>query len=883
MRSMTARELREAYLGFFEGKGHVRLPGSSLIPKGDPTLLLTGAGMVQFKPYFLGTAEPSYRRVTTCQRCVRTADIDRVGMTARHGTFFEMLGNFSFGDYFKREAIAWAWEFVTGVLEIDPERLWVSIYRDDDEAFDLWHREIGLSPERIVRLGKEDNFWEIGVGPCGPSSEIYIDRGPQYGCGQESCRPGCDCGRFLEFWNLVFIQYHKDEQGQYHPLKRTGIDTGMGLERMLAILQGVETIFETDEVRQILDQAAAIVGRTYGEEAHADRTIRILVDHGRSATFMAMDGIVPGNEGRGYVMRRLIRRASRYAWLMGIHEPLWARLAGAVVEAMGHAYPELAERRELILRVLESEERRFLSTLETGLSVLDQMLASRGGQAPGRIGGEEAFRLYDTYGFPLELTEEIAGERGVEVDLEGARALLEAQRERARAARRTYGYLGSGTEALAEALEGLSSEFVGYGQGRAEAVVAAVLVGGERRSLAQAGQEALVVLDRTPFYAEGGGQVADTGSLRWPGGVASVLDVQRPLADAIVHRVRVEEGRLAEGDRVEASVDWERRMRTARHHTATHLLHRALRSVLGEHATQAGSLVAPDRLRFDFNHFEALSPEQLGRIEEEINRRVLDDLPVVPVETTVEAALAQGAMALFGEKYGERVRMVDIGEGYSRELCGGTHVRRTGEVGLVHIVEETGVAAGVRRVEAVAGEAALEYLRRRERQWRQVAGKLQVGPEELVQQVERLLEQQKASQAEIERLQAKLLAQYAGRLAARAERVGSAALVVERLEGLDAPALRALGDRLREALGSCVVFLASPSDGKVLFVSMTSPELARVGVHAGEIVKAAARAAGGDGGGRPELAQAGARDLSRVDEALHAARQRAKELLALAG
>ena len=877
MRRLTANELREAYLSFFEGKGHVRLPGSSLVPKGDPTLLLTGAGMVQFKPYFLGKAEPPHRRVTTCQRCVRTADIDRVGITARHATFFEMLGNFSFGDYFKREAIGWAWEFVTQRLEIDPERLWVSVYVEDDEAFAIWRDEVGVPEGRIVRLGKEDNFWEIGVGPCGPCSEIYIDRGPAYGCGEATCRPGCDCGRFLEFWNLVFIQFHKDEQGQYHPLKRTGIDTGMGLERMLAILQGVETIFETDEVRRILERAAAIVGRPYGRDEATDRAIRIMVDHARAATFMAMDGIMPGNEGRGYVMRRLVRRASRHAWLAGVRRPFWRELASAVVEAMGGAYPELAQRQGLILRVLEAEEHRFLQTLESGLAVLEQEL--RGLPRGGVLDGAAAFRLYDTYGFPLELTREIAQERGVEVDEAGFAAQLEAQRARARAARRTYGYLGTGQEGLAESLAGLSSDFVGYDTLTVQARVVAIVAGAERVSWMDPDQEALVVLDRTPFYPEGGGQVADTGRLRWPGGEAQVLDVQRPLAGVIVHRVRLERGRLAEGDQVEAAVDAERRMGAARHHTATHLLHRALRLVVGEHAMQAGSLVAPDRLRFDFNHFEPLSPQQLEALEREINRRVLEDLPVVAVETTVEQALAQGAVALFGEKYGERVRMIDIGDGYSRELCGGTHVRRTGEVGLVHIVSEESVAAGVRRIEAVAGEAALEYLMARERQLRELGARLQAPASELGRQVERLLQQARAAQQEAEALRARLMSRYAEEMVARAEAVGPAKLVVARLEGLDAAALRALGDRLREALGPSVVFLASPVDGKVVFLSMTTPELARRGIHAGEIVKVAARAAGGDGGGRPEMAQAGARDPAKIEEALAAAARRAREML----
>ena len=878
---MTASQLREAYLSFFESKGHQRLPGASLVPKGDPTLLLTGAGMVQFKPYFLGLVEPPYRRVTTCQRCVRTADIDRVGLTARHGTFFEMLGNFSFGDYFKAEAIAWAWEFVTRVLELDPQQLWVSVYEQDEEAYGIWYREVGIPETRIVRLGKEDNFWEIGVGPCGPCSEIYVDRGDRFGCGRSDCRPGCDCGRYMEFWNLVFIQFHKDERGEYHPLARRGIDTGMGLERALSVLQGVGTIFETDEVVRILHRAAELVGRPYGQDERVDRAIRILVDHGRSTAFMAMDGILPGNEGRGYVMRRLIRRASRFAWLAGLREPFWGQLAEAVVAAMGSAYPELVQRQELIRRVLETEERRFLQTLEAGLAVLDQLLASA--RDSGRVRGEDAFRLYDTYGFPFELTQEILREHGLSVDEEGFRRSMEQQRERARAARRERGYLGGSSELVLESLRGLSSEFVGYQRGEEEASVLALLQGSERVSLAETGQEVGVVLDRTPFYPEGGGQVADVGWLAGDGVRARVLDVQRVSADVVLHRVRVEQGWLQEGQRVQARVDWERRLATARHHTATHLLHRALRLILGEHATQAGSLVAPERLRFDFHHFEALSDHQLEAIEEEVNRRILEDLPVVATYTTYEQAVAMGAMALFGEKYGERVRMVDIGGGYSRELCGGTHVAHTGQLGLFQVVAETSVAAGVRRIEAVAGEAAACYVRQGRRQLKELGQRLQAPPEELVGQVERLANQLRELEQELQRARAQLVQRVAGEVASQAEWVGPAALVVARVDGWDAELLRVLGDRVRAALGPSVVVLASPANGKAVFVSMISPELARRGVHAGEIVRAAARAAGGDGGGRPELAQAGARDPARLSEAIEAARRRARELLSVAG
>ncbi|HHW13452.1 MAG TPA: alanine--tRNA ligase, partial [Firmicutes bacterium] len=729
----SADELREGFLSFFESKGHKRLPGASLVPKNDPTLLLTGAGMVQFKPYFLGLATPPVTRVTTCQPCLRTPDIERVGKTARHCTFFEMLGNFSFGDYFKAEAIAWAWEFVTQRLGLDPEKLWVSIYLDDDEAARLWQEKAGIPTERIIRLGKEDNFWEIGVGPCGPCSEIYVDRGEKYGCGKPDCGPGCNCDRFMEIWNLVFIQFHKDEAGQYHPLEKKSIDTGMGLERIAVVMQGVENVFETDLLRPVLALMEELSGRRYGVSVEDDVALRVVAEHARGVTFMAKDGILPGNEGRGYVMRRLIRRALRYGRRLGLTGSFLPEIAERVIQLMGKAYPDLVEKRAAILATLRQEEERFQATLEAGMSILAELTSRARADEERRIAGEEAFRLYDTYGFPLELTREIAAERGFTVDEDGFEAALAAQRERARAARGEGAYLDKALAAYGRLAERLTAEgalpnrFSGYDRTADEGTVVALLQGGEEVSEAGEG-EAEVVLSVTPFYAESGGQVADQGFLTGPAGRFEVTDVRRPREGLIVHRGRLLEGRLRVGETVRAEVDAVRRQATARNHTATHLLHRALREVLGEHATQAGSLVAPDRLRFDFNHFAPVGADQLRAVERMVNARIREDLPVTVEVTTREAAEAKGAMALFGEKYGKDVRLVEIDD-FSRELCGGTHVRRTGELGFFKILTEEGVAAGVRRVEALTGEAAEEYLFGRHDLVAAAAERLKVTPE----------------------------------------------------------------------------------------------------------------------------------------------------------
>lgn len=872
MQRWSANQLREEFLRFFESKGHKRLPSASLIPYGDPTLLLTGAGMVPFKPYFLGQAEPEFRRITTCQRCLRTPDIDSVGRTDRHGTFFEMLGNFSFGDYFKREAIAWAWEFVTQRMGVHPDRLWASVYVEDDEAAQLWQEEAGLPPERIVRMGKEDNFWEIGVGPCGPCSEIYVDRGPERGCGEPDCRPGCPrCERYMEIWNLVFIQFHKDEDGRYTPLERKGIDTGMGLERVAALLQGVDSNFEIDLVRPILDAVAARAGVVYKADPQKDVSLRVITDHMRAVTFLIHDGVLPGNEGRGYVLRRLLRRAVRHGRLLGIDKPFLGDIARVVVEQMRVGYPELLQREAYGRRIIETEEQRFHQTLDQGLELLEEVFAAAERQGQRVLPGEEVFRLYDTYGFPLELSREIAADRGFEIDEAGFQAAMERQRQRARAARGEEGYLGR--EQVVPGLAELpATRFVGYDRLETESRVLALLVDGESVPAVHRGQEVEVVLDHTPFYPAGGGQVGDSGTITGADGQVEIVDAQRTEAGLILHKGRVTSGRLAVGQRVLATVDAPTRAATQRHHTATHLLHAALHEILGEHANQAGSLVAPDRLRFDFTHFEPVGAEQLAALEQRVNEQIMADLPVTWTEMPLDDALRLGAKALFGEKYGERVRVVRIGD-YSLELCGGTHVQRSGQLGFFKIVAEGSVAAGVRRIEAVAGEAAWRHVAAQEALVRDVSAKLRTPPGELVQQVDGLLAQLRRLEKERDALKGQLLALRVDALLAQAEAVGGARVVVASVRDVEPDDLVALGDLVRDRLGTGAVVLGTAANGKVSLVAMATRDLVNEGVHAGQIVREAAQVVEGGGGGQPHMARAGGRNPARLEEALARARE----------
>lgn len=879
MKRLGANELREMYLQYFEEKGHHRLPGASLVPSGDPTLLFTGAGMVPFKPYFLGLETPKHRRVTTCQRCLRTGDIHNVGMTSRHHTFFEMLGNFSFGDYFKEEAIAFAWEFVTERLEIDPDRLWASIYLDDDEAHALWHEKIGLPTERIVRLGKEDNFWEIGVGPCGPCSEIYYDRGAEYGCDDADCVPGCEqCERYLEIWNLVFIQFHQDEEGNLTPLKSKGVDTGMGLERTVSLLQGVESNFDIDTIRPIVDYVAETAGVTYGKDSEHDVSLRVITDHMRGVAFMIHDGILPGNEGRGYVLRRLLRRSVRHARLLGIEKMFLPDVTDRVIDLMVPGYPEIAESREYIRNVVATEERRFNETLDQGMEILDRLTAQL---KPGEktLSGEDAFRLYDTYGFPIELTEEILDSRGLQVDRDGFEEAMEAQRQRARAARAQTGYLGDAKAAYTDLdLPVSETSFVGYDVLESQAEVIALIAHGEPVGRVEEGDEVEVFLDVTPFYPQGGGQVADRGVLASEQGDVHVEDVERVAGDLIVHRGKVTSGSLRVGDQVRASVNQTDRWKTARHHTATHLLHKALHEVLGEHANQAGSLVAPDRLRFDFTHFKPVTPEELVEIERRVNEKILENLPVETKLTSFDQARREGALALFGEKYGDQVRVVQIGE-YSKELCGGTHVTSSADLGLFKVTSEGGVAAGVRRIEAVSGSEALDYVWEEEAALTQMAERLQVAPKEAPRQLERVLENMRELERELSRLKGRLAQTQADKLLNSAEEVGGVKVVVGAVDGIDMDGLRALGDRLKEQLGVAALVLGSTNGSRVSLVAMATDDAAELGVHVGEALKKAAPIVSGGGGGHARMAQAGGKDPSRLEEALQEARERIVERL----
>jgi alanyl-tRNA synthetase len=864
-------ELRQAYLRFFESKGHKILPSAPLVPAGDPTLLLTAAGMVPFKPYFLGTAVPEHTRVTTCQKCVRTGDIDNVGKTTRHGTFFEMLGNFSFGDYFKAEAIPWAWEFVTDVLGLAPENLWVTIYLDDDEAFNIWRDVVGVSADRIIRKGKKDNFWEIGVGPCGPCSEIHIDRGADVGCGSPECGLDCDCGRFIELWNLVFIQYHKDEDGNYTPLERPGIDTGMGLERVAAVLQGAETIFDTDETRAVRDRAAQLACVEYGADHQSDVAIRVITDHVRAAAFMVADGIFPTNEGRGYVLRRLLRRAARYGRLVGIEGSFLPQVADTVIDVMAAPYPELARDRDRILKAIALEEERFAAALEQGSVVLESIIAEVERDGGRMLPGEDAFKLYDTYGFPFELTEEIASERGLQVDKAHFDEAMEAQRERARAARGENAYLDEKSAKYHDTIGDLTTEFVGYHEFADTANIIAI-IGKDGNSLAELSedQDGETVMNKTPFYPTGGGQQADTGLIvSSRGAVAEVCSVSRPFESVITHQVHMIRGTLKVGDRVIAYVDEDRRAATMRNHTATHLIQAALRQVLGEHVQQAGSYVDGERLRFDFSHFEALTVDELAQVELLANRWVMADIPVDVSMTTIDEAHRLGAIALFDEKYGDEVRMVGIGD-ISLELCGGTHVSRTGEIGLVKIVSESGIAAGVRRIEAITGYAFLQRFNDMDREFQSLAEILKVPEDMMVERVEKLLGELKEKEREIARLRERLAVGGVDSLVAGRIMVDDIPVVAASVELADPEALRNLADAVRDKLGSGIVLLGSKAEEKVLFVATVSRDLVKQGFNAGSIVREAAKVAGGGGGGRPDMAQAGGRDVSKLEAAIEA-------------
>lgn len=868
MQKLGLNEIRERYLRFFEGKGHLRLPSFSLVPQNDPSILLINAGMTPLKPYFTGQETPPSKRVTTCQKCIRTPDIENVGKTARHGTFFEMLGNFSFGDYFKKEAISWAWEFVTKDLGLPEDRLYVSIYEEDDEAFEIWNKDVGLPPEKIYRMGKEDNFWEHGTGPCGPCSEIYFDRGAEYGCNKPDCEVGCDCDRYIEFWNLVFTQFYRDEDGNYSKLEKKNIDTGMGLERLACIMQDVGNLFEVDTIRNILDYVCSMAGVEYGKSEKDDISIRVITDHIRSTTMMVSDGILPSNEGRGYVLRRLLRRAARHGKLLGIDKPFLFDVANVVINESKEAYPELEEKQDYIKKVIKIEEERFDATIDQGLNILNEFIDEIKAKKQRVLSGKMVFKLHDTYGFPLDLTKEIAEENGLSIDEEGFKKEMDEQKKKAREAMKNKESSAWGDDGLYSKLDkNVKTEFVGYQEYQTDAVVKYIVKDDEVIENAQEGDNVTIILDKTPFYAESGGQVGDTGYIESKDGVVKVSDCKKTPDGKHLHIGAVKKGIIEKGVSVRARIDSKRRMAIARNHTTTHLLHKALRNVLGEHVTQAGSLVEPDRFRFDFTHFSPVTRDELNRIEDEVNKKIMENIVVDAVEMSLEEAKKEGATALFGEKYGDRVRVVKIGD-YSKELCGGTHLDATSEAGLIKIVSETGVAAGVRRIEALTGEAAIRYFNERERMLNAVAEALKTSPTDTLKKIEALTAQVKKAEKEIEQLRSKLVSGSIEDVLSNAVDVDGVKVVTARFDQLDMEALRNTGDKLRSKLGTGIVILGTGRGGKVNFVAMATKDVVKKGIHSGNVIREVAKITGGGGGGRPDMAQAGGKDVSKIDEAL---------------
>jgi alanyl-tRNA synthetase len=872
---VKSNEIRERFLRFFEERNHRIVASSSLIPD-DLSLLLTAAGMVQFKPIFQGKKQVDFSRAASVQKCVRTTDIDEIGRTARHLTFFEMLGNFSFGDYYKKEAIAWAWELLTEDFKIDPAPLWITIFQDDDEAFEIWNREVGIGKERIVRLGEKDNFWSAGpTGPCGPSSEIIFDFGEEKSCGPD-CGVGCDCDRFLEVWNLVFMQYDRDEQGRLSPLPRKNIDTGMGLERAAAILQGVESVFESDMLRPVVDAASKTAKISFGTSAEKDVSLKIIADHSRAITFLVSDGVLPSNEGRGYILRRLVRRAVRHGRLLGIEDIFLPPLVDRVVEVMKEAYPELSEHHAFLGQIVRSEEERFSQTLRQGLEILDQEIDGLKRQGILQIPGEVAFRLYDTYGFPLELTAEIAREENLTVDDREFEKYMEKQREKARAAVTAAGFAPAGIYHEIFSRIG-KTEFVGYELDSVEAVVNALLQKEKEIDLARQGDEIEVILSKTPFYGEAGGQVGDRGEIETVTGRARVIDTQIPIPDLYVHRARVETGTIKVGQLARSLIDVERRKLIARNHTATHILHWALRHVLGEHAKQAGSLVDDKRLRFDFTHYAAVTLEELQRIEKLANEKILENHPVRNYVTSLEFARDSGAIALFGEKYGDFVRILEIGD-FSRELCGGTHVFITGEIGLVKVISEAGVGANLRRIEALSGVQALTYLLDKEQALEEASKLLKVKPIEVPKRIVNILKESKVREKELETLKARLAQQEIGALLQAARQVDGIKVLISKVRAKDMASLRSYVDLLRDHIESGIVVLGASSDAKAMLVAAVSPDLVAKGYHAGHLLEKIAPLVGGGGGGRPDMAQAGGKNPAGVESALKEAEEQIRKM-----
>ena len=862
---MTSDEIRAAFLGFFEEKGHKIIPSSSLIPRGDPTLLLTSAGMVQFKPYFLGEVLPPSRRLASCQKCFRATDIVSVGDPG-HLTFFEMLGNFSIGDYFKQEAISWAWEFVTQRLGLSPERLWVTIFLDDDESFRIW-REVGIPEERILRFGEEDNFWGPAgdSGPCGPCSEIHYDFGEEFGCGKPSCRPNCDCGRFSEIWNLVFTQYNQDKDGHRTLLPKPNIDTGMGLERTAAVVQGKTSVYETDLFVPLIQKISKLAGRKYGSDDAVDNAMRVIVEHSRGIAFLIADGVIPSNEGRGYVLRRVLRRTALFGRRLGLDKPFIGEVAEATIEQMGHIYPEIVQRQGFILQVIENEEARFSETLSTGLELLDGIMEEAASKGRHKILGKQAFKLYDTYGFPVELTTEIAADRGFSVDLAGFEKEMDKQRERAKAVPK-FRLAKKETWSIYDQV----TPFVGYHSLKHKSNIISLLVDNESTGTIKEGQEAGLILETTPFYGEMGGQVGDTGEIRGPTGRFLVTNTIRVPPDIIIHQGKVVEGYLSAGDEVEAEVDRERRLDIARNHTATHLLQSALRQVLGEHVQQRGSLVAPDRLRFDFSHLTALTREQIVEVNHIVNEKIRHNLRVYDEDIPYKKAIEEGAIALFDEKYGDVVRVVEIGETIvSAELCGGTHVAFTGGIGFFHIISESSIGAGLRRIEAVTGRGAEAYINQRLSDLQEIAQSVEASLDEVKDKVSKhLIAELDKLEKQVLALERELAKKTAESLLAQAEVINGVTVLAARVPSLPMPSLREMSDLLRDRLKSAVVVLGTVYEDKPAFLAAVTPDLVARGYDAGKIVKQVAKVTGGSGGGKPSLAQAGGKDKKKLDEAL---------------
>ena len=867
MQKYGVNELRKMFLEFFESKGHLAMKSFSLVPHNDKSLLLINSGMAPLKPYFTGQEIPPSKRVTTCQKCIRTGDIENVGKTARHGTFFEMLGNFSFGDYFKKESILWTWEFLTDVIGLDPDRLYPSVYLDDDEAWEIWNKDIGIPAERIFRFGKEDNFWEHGSGPCGPCSEVYYDRGEKYGCGSPDCSVGCECDRYMEIWNNVFTQFDNDGNNNYTELEQKNIDTGMGLERLACIVQEVDSMFDIDTMKALRDQVCRLANAEYGRDEETDVSLRVITDHIRSVTFMISDGIMPSNEGRGYVLRRLLRRACRHGRLLDIPGEFLVELAQNVIEGSKDGYPELEEKKEFIFKVIAKEEEQFNKTIDQGLSILSDMVAETEKKGEKTLDGQNAFKLYDTYGFPLDLTKEILEEKEMSVDEKGFKEAMEIQRKTAREAREVTNYMGADVTVYESIDPGITTEFVGYDNLSYESEVTVLAKDTELVDALSDGERGTIFVEKTPFYATSGGQEADKGVIRTADGEFIVEDVVKLLGGKFGHIGHVSKGMIKVGDKVALEVDTDNRMLSANNHSATHLLHKALRMVLGNHVEQAGSSVNADRLRFDFTHFSALTEEELKKVEAIVNEQIMNCLNVKVQNMPIEEAKKTGAAALFGEKYGSIVRVVSMGD-FSIEFCGGTHVANTGVITAFKILSETGVAAGVRRIEALTSKGLLKYYDELEEKLHEAAKLLKAAPDKLTDKISHLQAENKALHSEVESLKSKLAQDAMGDVMDQVVEIKGVKLLATKVEGVDMNGLRDLGDQLKEKLGEGVIVIASATDGKVSLMATATKGAIDKGAHAGNLIKAIAGLVGGGGGGRPNMAQAGGKNPAGMEDAI---------------